>query len=514
MNDEKHPFLHDLSKHRGAPPTAIVIFGASGDLTARKLVPALFNLSLDSLLPNDFYLFGFGRKTMSDDEFSESTVQSIVEYSRRPLNHEIWSRVQTKTFFITGDYDDAVAFGILHDKIQAIEVDLGREIQILFYISTPPNVFKPILKNLGASGLASKHRGTPLASKIIIEKPFGRDLQSAKDLNRIIRKEFTEDQIYRIDHYLGKETVQDLLVLRFANSIFEPIWNLKYVDYVEITVAEDIGVAGRAGYYDHSGALRDMIQNHLMQLLSLVAMEPPISTKPEDIRDEKVKLLKAIQPVNLQIRGGDVVRGQYTEGLIHGDKVVGFREEKGINPNSWTETYVAMRLNINNWRWNGVPFYVRSGKRMARRVSEIAVHFKHAPGSLFKESNRFDLTPNTLVIQIQPDEGTTLLLNSKIPGLETRLQPVKMYFRYATTFGSNTPEAYERLILDAIIGDNTLFIRGDETEVSWGLYSPILESWQEAKDDGMETYPAGSWGPLAADLLLAERKHVWRKPGF
>ncbi|OAI50587.1 glucose-6-phosphate dehydrogenase [Opitutia bacterium SCGC AG-212-L18] len=514
MNEEKHPFLHGLSKHRGTPPTAIVIFGASGDLTARKLIPALFNLSLDSLLPNDFYLFGFGRKAITSEAFSESTIESILEYSRRPLNRDVWSRVQTHIFFETGEYDDLSAFKALHDKIEGIEKSIGRDIQILFYISTPPGVFKPILENLGASGLASRHRGTALASKIIVEKPFGRDLQSAKELNRIIRKEFAEEQVYRIDHYLGKETVQDLLVQRFANSIFEPIWNLKYVEYVEITVAEDIGIAGRAGYYDHSGALRDMIQNHTMQLLSLVAMEPPISTKPEDIRDEKVKLLKAIQPVNVQLNGGDVVRGQYTEGLIHGDKVLGFREEKGINPHSWTETYVALRLNINNWRWNGVPFYIRSGKRMARRVSEIAIHFRQPPGSLFKESNKFDLAQNTLVIQIQPDEGTTLLLNSKIPGLETRLQPVKMYFRYATTFGSNTPEAYERLILDAIIGDSTLFIRGDETEVSWNLYTPILEVWEEAKEVGMQMYAAGSWGPVAADLMLAERKHMWRKPGF
>lgn len=514
MNEEKHPFLHGLSKHRGTPPTAIVIFGASGDLTARKLIPALFNLSLDSLLPNDFYLFGFGRKAITREAFSESTIESIVEYSRRPLNRDVWSRVQTHIFFETGEYDDLAAFKALHVKIEGIEKEIGRDIQILFYISTPPGVFKPILENLGASGLASRHRGTPLASKIIVEKPFGRDLKSAKELNRIIRKEFAEEQVYRIDHYLGKETVQDLLVQRFANSIFEPIWNLKYVEYVEITVAEDIGIAGRAGYYDHSGALRDMIQNHTMQLLSLVAMEPPISTKPEDIRDEKVKLLKAIQPVNVQLSGGDVVRGQYTEGLIHGNKVLGFREEKGINPNSWTETYVALRLNINNWRWNGVPFYIRSGKRMARRVSEIAIHFRQPPGNLFKESNKFDLAQNTLVIQIQPDEGTTLLLNSKIPGLETRLQPVKMYFRYATTFGSNTPEAYERLILDAIIGDSTLFIRGDETEVSWNLYTPILEFWEEAKEAGMQMYAAGSWGPVAADLMLAERKHVWRKPGF
>lgn len=514
MNKDKHPFLQGLSKHRGAPPTVIVIFGASGDLTARKLIPALFNLAQDSLLPNDFYLIGFGRTKLSDQEFAISTRESITKYSRRPLTQEIWDRIEKQTFFQTANYDDPSAFKALSTRILDIEKNLGRDLQLLFYISTPPTLFKPILENLGASGLASHHKGTPLVSKIIIEKPFGRDLASAKELNCIIRKEFAEEQVYRIDHYLGKETVQDLLVQRFANAIFEPIWNLKYVEYVEITVAEDIGIAERGGYYDQSGALRDMIQNHTMQLLSLVAMEPPISTKPEDIRDEKVKLLKAIQPVNLQISGGDVIRGQYTEGLIHGNKVVGYLEEDGINPLSSTETYVALRLNINNWRWNGVPFYIRSGKRMARRVSEIAIHFRPAPGNLFKEANKFERIQNSFVIQIQPDEGTTLLFNSKVPGLETQIQPVKMHFRYATTFGSNTPEAYERLILDAIIGDSTLFIRGDEAEASWKIYTPILEFWENNGNKGLETYSAGSWGPLAADLLLAERNHVWRKPGF
>lgn len=500
----------DHSKYRFAPPTVIVIFGASGDLTARKLIPALFNLSEDHLLPDNLYLIGFGRKNLSSQEFAVSTRESISKYSRRPFNQEIWTPIEERMSFQTGNYDDPLAFKALKDHILAIEKKLNSEMQILFYISTPPDLFKPILENLGSSGLASHHKGTPLISKIIIEKPFGRDFNSAKELNCIIRKEFSENQIYRIDHYLGKETVQNLLVQRFANSIFEPIWNFKYVEYVEITVAEDIGVDARSGYYDQSGALRDMIQNHIMQLVSLVAMEPPISTNSEDIRDEKVKLLKAIQPVNLQLHNNDVVRAQYTEGLIHGKKVVGYLEEKNIKPHSSTETFVALRLNINNWRWNGVPFYIRSGKRMARRISEIAIHFRYPPAYLFKESNKVELSQNVLVIQIQPDEGTTLLFNSKIPGLETRIQPVEMHFQYANTFGSNTPEAYERLILDAILGDSTLFIRGDETEISWKLYTPILEFWKNNGSKGLETYSAGSYGPIAADLLLAQSQHSWR----
>ena len=514
MHGTKHPFLQDLSKHRGAPPTAVIIFGASGDLTARKLIPALYNLSVDSLLPADFYLFGFSRKPIHDEDFRQKTEENIKSFSRRAHNKDVWARVENQTFYHSGDYNDLEAFHSLAKKLNEIEEELGRPVQLVFYVSTPPTVLKPILENLGPSGLAAKHEGTPLASKVIIEKPFGRDLASARELNKIITQQFNEDQVYRIDHYLGKETVQNLMVLRFANSIFEPVWNLRYVDYVEITVAESLGVGTRGGYYDQSGALRDMIQNHTMQLLSLVAMEPPISSNPEDIRNEKVKLLQAIQPVKLDLEDSDVVRAQYTEGLIGGEKVPGYLSEEGMSSNSFTETYVAARLAINNWRWKGVPFYVRSGKRMARRVSEIAIHFKYPPGSLFQDASKFDIVNNTLVIQIQPDEGTTFLLNSKVPGLETRTQPVKMHFRYATTFGSNTPEAYERLILDAILGDSTLFIRGDETEASWKLYTPILEFWQKCRKRGLKQYTSGSWGPLGADQLLWKKQHLWRKIGL
>ncbi|MBX7122177.1 MAG: glucose-6-phosphate dehydrogenase [Opitutaceae bacterium] len=507
----RHPFLQGLSKHRGAPPTVVVIFGASGDLTARKLIPAVYNLAVDNLLPADFHLIGYGRKEIPDDEFRALAAEAIREFSRRELNNDIWGRVAAHTTYVAGGYDDKPAFDRLASAIGAIEKRIGREVQPLFYISTPPSVFAPILLNLGASGLAARHRGTPHHAKVIIEKPFGKDLASAVALNGTIRSVFEEHQVYRIDHYLGKETVQDLLVQRFSNSIFEPLWNRTYIDSVQITVAEEVGVGTRGGYYEQSGALRDMIQNHTMQLLALTAMEPPVSLDAESVRDEKVKVLRAIQPLRLG-PGGDVARAQYAAGMISGKPVKGYLEEDGIAALSRTETYAAIRLSIHNWRWQGVPFYLRSGKRMARRVSEIAIQFKRPPGTLFAESERFNLAPNTLAFQIQPDEGLSLILNGKVPGLETRTQPVKMNFKYSTTFGSNTPEAYERLVLDAMIGDGTLFIRGDEAETSWRLYTPVLESWAAAGREGMESYPSGSWGPTNAEELLSRSNHVWRQP--
>ncbi len=510
-DSQRHPFLHGLSKHRGAPPTVVVIFGASGDLTARKLIPAVYNLGVDNLLPTDFHLVGYGRKEIPDDEFRTLAADAIKEFSRRELDDEVWGRIAGNTTYVAGGYDDPEAFVRLADHIAKIERQVGRDVQALFYISTPPSVFAPILRNLGASGLAGKHLGQPHHAKVIIEKPFGRDLASARELNGTIRSVFEEHQVYRIDHYLGKETVQDLLVQRFSNAIFEPLWNRNFIDSVQITVAEEVGVGTRGGYYEQSGALRDMIQNHTMQLLALTAREPPVSLDAESIRDEKVKLLKAIQPLRLG-PDGDVARAQYAAGMIGGKPAQGYLEEEGIAAESKAETYAALRLSINNWRWQGVPFYLRSGKRMARRVSEIAINFKRPPGTLFAESEKFNLAGNTLAFQIQPDEGLSLILNAKIPGLETRTQPVKMNFRYATTFGSNTPEAYERLVLDAMIGDGTLFIRGDEAETSWKLCTPLLESWSDAGRKGMDSYPAGSWGPASADALLAKNQHHWRQP--
>lgn len=513
--EERHPFLQGLSRHRGAPATILVIFGASGDLTARKLIPALYNLALDSLLPADFHLIGFGRKPVADAEFRQQARAAIGEFSRRPLDAEVWGDLDGSTHYHVGAYDEPEAYRSLAERIRQIEQQCGREMQLVFYISTPPTVFAPIIENLGACGLATHLvKGRP-GAKVIIEKPFGRDLPSARDLNAVIARNFHESQVYRIDHYLGKETVQNLLVTRFANAIFEPIWNREFVDCVQITVAESVGVGSRGGYYDESGALRDMIQNHTMQLLSLIAMEPPVSLDPESIRDEKVKVLKAVQPLQLDDGpGSDVVRARYAEGLVSGKRVAGYLSESGIPADSTTETYAALRLHINNWRWKGVPFYMRSGKRMPRRVSEIAIQFKQPPGILFSGDRKYDVAQNTLVIQVQPDEGMTLLTNSKIPGLETRTQPVKMHFRYATTFGSNTPEAYERLILDAMVGDNTLFIRGDETEASWRLITPVLNHWEQSGERGMAEYAAGSWGPLAAERLLWAKGHEWRQPGF
>jgi glucose-6-phosphate 1-dehydrogenase len=510
---DRHPFLEGLSKHRGAPPTILVIFGASGDLTARKLVPALFNLAVDSLLPTEFRLLGYGRKELPDEAFREECREAVETFSRRPLDKALWQSLEGKVHYHAGAYDDPASFQALAARIAALEEEAKHPFQLVFYVSTPPTVFADIVENLGRVGLAA-HEAKGRRARIIIEKPFGRDLASARELNRTIARHFDESQVYRIDHYLGKETVQNLLVARFANSIFEPIWNREFVDSVQITVAESVGVGSRGGYYDRSGAMRDMLQNHTMQLLALIAMESPVSLEAEAIRDEKVKVLKGIQPVKLAHDDtAEVVRARYDEGLLEGEKVRGYLQEAGIPEDSTTETYAALCLHINNWRWQGVPFYMRSGKRLPRRVSEIAIQFKRPPGILFSGSKQFDIAANQLVIQVQPDEGMTLLTNSKIPGLETRTQPVKMHFRYATTFGSNTPEAYERLILDCMVGDSTLFIRGDETEASWKLITPIHEFWEESGGRGLHRYTAGSWGPLEADRMLWRRQHEWRRIG-
>jgi len=490
-------------------PTILVIFGASGDLTARKLAPAIFNLSKDNLLPQNCFLIGVGRTPMEDQAFREYLKDSLAKHSRRTIEQDEWQKLESQIFFHTGAYDDLKSFTGLEEKILGLEKNLGKQAQCLFYISTPPNVFEPILDNLGESGLARRHNGTTFASKVIIEKPFGKDLESARKLNHVINQRFDESQVFRIDHYLGKETVQSLLVQRFSNSIFEPVWNRNYVSSVQITVSEELGVGKRGGYYDKSGALRDMVQNHVMQLLALTAMEPPSSLNPEAIRDEKVKALKAIKPLGLKGDNVEIVRGVYSEGLVRGEKAIGYLNEEGIPADSFTETYAALCLYIENWRWKGVPFYLRSGKRLAGKASEIAVQFKRPPGILFGEDERFSLAPNLLVIRIQPNEGVTLYLNSKTPGLETKLQPIELSFGYETTFGSNTPEAYERLILDALNGDGTLFIRGDEAEISWGLLSPILDYWNEQKTNGLETYSAGTWGPVGADKLLLARGHEW-----
>ena len=501
--------MESPSSINSTPPTIVVIFGASGDLTARKLAPAIFNLSMDSLLPSHCYLIGYGRKEISDIEFRNYIKESSEKYSRRKISEHTWKSLEENLSFQAGSYDNLEDFHSLSAQIDSIEKKLDQAIQCLFYISTPPTVFKPILENLGKSGLAKRHRNKQVESKVIIEKPFGRDLASANDLNAIINRRFAETQVFRIDHYLGKETVQSLLVQRFANSIFEPIWNRNYVSSVQITVSENLGVGSRGGYYDRSGALRDMIQNHVMQLLALTAMEPPSSLDPESIRNEKVKALQALKPLVVSGDNAEIVRGVYSQGLVDGEKAIGYLQEEGIPQDSITETYASLCLQMENWRWKGVPFYLRSGKRLAIKASEIVVQFKRPPEILFGKDAQYALSPNLLVIRIQPNEGITLYLNSKTPGLETRLQPIELAFGYETTFGSNTPEAYERLILDALNGDGTLFIRGDEAETSWGLLSPVLDYWQDQRSKGLESYAAGTWGPISADKLLLSRGHEW-----
>lgn len=497
------------SLNRKTPPTIIIIFGASGDLTARKLAPAIFNLSKDGLLPKRCFLIGYGRSEMSDENFKKEIKDALDAHSRRKIETSTWESLEKNITFHAGAYDDLTSFINLGKKITKIEEKIDCKAQCLFYVSTPPGVFMPILENLGESGLAKKHRGSETASKVIIEKPFGRDLRSAHELNMVINRRFDEAQVFRIDHYLGKETVQSLLVQRFANSIFEPVWNRNYVSSVQITVSEDIGVGSRGGYYDKSGALRDMIQNHVMQLLALTAMEPPSSLDPESIRDEKVKALQALKPLVIEGDNPEAVRASYGAGLVGGLPAKAYIDEEGIPDHSGTETYAALRLYLDNWRWKGVPFYLRSGKRLAMKASEIVVQFTRPPAILFGQDSRLKVSPNLLVIRIQPNEGVTLYLNSKTPGLETKLQPIKLAFGYETTFGSDTPEAYERLILDALNGDGTLFIRGDEAEMSWGLLSPVLDYWSSQGKNGLETYASGTWGPLAADKLLLASGHEW-----
>jgi len=500
-DESRHPFLKGLSKHRGAPPTVVVIFGASGDLTARKLVPAIFNLGVDNLLPNDFHLIGYSRSEIEDDEFRKSADEAIEEFSRRPLNKDIWERVRQHMVYHAGGYDDADSFKKLAERIDRIEKDLGREVQRLFYISTPPGVFEPIIENLGGSGMAERHLGTKLASKVIIEKPFGKDLESARRLNRTINGVFEESQVYRIDHYLGKETVQDLLVQRFANSIFEPIWNREYVDCVQITVAESNGIGSRGGYYDSSGALRDMIQNHLMQLL-LTAMEPPAHFEPSAVRDEKLKVIRALDPVGPE----HIVRGQYKAGA-HPSYLEDVEDDESL-----TESFIAMKLHIANWRWNGTPFYLRTGKRMKARKSEIVVHFKKTPHSIFDADA--GSRSNVLSIRLQPDEGIDLRVTIKEPGPGgMRLIDVPLDMSFADALGpeaADVPDAYERLIMDVIRGNQTLFMRGDEVEAAWGWTDPIIEEWQRRADRPVP-YAPGSTGPEEAAILMHRDDRRWRE---
>jgi glucose-6-phosphate 1-dehydrogenase len=502
-----NPLREGLSARAVPQPCTVVIFGATGDLTHRKLVPALYNLAADGELPPAVTVVGFARREKNDDEFRCELEEATRKFSRQTVRDEIWKTFTQSIFYHQSDFGDESGYKTLADKLDKIDKERGTRGNRLFYFAVAPDQFEPILKHLKAVGLNQAREGS--WARVIVEKPFGTDLASARELNRVIHSAFAEEQTYRIDHFLGKETAQNILVLRFANAIFEPLWNTRYIDHVQITAAETLGVEGRAGYYEGAGALRDMVQNHLLQLLCLVATEAPTDLSADSIRDEKVKVLRALRRMREKQVAIDVVRGQYAEGAINGQPVVGYRAEKNVDPKSMTETFVALRLNIDNWRWWDVPIYMRVGKRLPKSGTEISVHFKNAPLVLFnKESSE----QNVLVIRIQPDEGISLRMQAKVPGTSFRIEPVKMDFHYGTSFGKASPEAYERLLLDAMSGDATLFARRDEVEEAWSFIDIIENAWaSKAVAPGLSFYPAGSWGPEEADELLARDGRAWRR---
>ncbi len=505
---QPNPLRAGLSNERASDPAALVIFGATGDLTRRKLVPALYNLHLDGLLPASFALVGTGRSAQSGESFAESLREGIEAHSRRPLDAEMWHELAQRISYVVTKSDED--YEKLRGHLAGLDGRAGTGGNRLFYLATPPSAFAPIVTQLGESGLNRPGSGGSW-SRVVLEKPIGHDLQSAHTLNRVVNEVFHERDVFRIDHYLGKETVQNLLVFRFGNAIFEPLWNQKYVDHVQITVAESLGVEGRGKYYEEAGTTRDMVQNHMFQLLCLVAMEPPASLAPDAIRDEKVKVLESLRPIPAERVHDNTVRAQYGAGVIDGEQVVGYREEPDVAADSRTETYAALRMLIDNWRWAGVPFYLRAAKRLPKRVTEIALQFHDVPHRLFRKEIGDRLEANTLALRIQPDEGIALKFDSKVPGPQPQIRPVRMEFRYGTSFGQAPPEAYERLLLDATLGDATLFIRRDEVEASWSFIDRLYESWNRA-DRALPQYTAGTWGPSEADVMLANDGRVWRRP--
>ena len=483
-------------------PHIVVIFGASGDLTKRKLIPALFNLHQQNLLGHPFAILGVSRTEMTDTMFREKMMEFLPdnETSADFIGHLYYESLQTS---------DEADYPKLKERIDDLRREINAPANILFYLSTPPNLYPLIPKHLANVGLNNESDGF---KRLIIEKPFGSNLESARHLNRDLLQYFEEDQLYRIDHYLGKETVQNLLVLRFSNSLWEPLWNHKYIDHVQITSSESLGVEKRGGYYDHSGALRDMVQNHLLQMLAMVAMEPPTVINADAIRNEMLKVFQSIRPLKKENLHEDVVRGQYTSSHIKGEAVAGYREEEGVDPESRTETFVAMRLNIDNWRWGGIPFYIRTGKKLPTRVTEIVINFKPTPHHLFDAALNGTTAPNQLIIRIQPDEGILMKMGLKVPGAGFMVQTVNMGFHYSDLSDAYVPTAYERLLLDCIHGDATLYSRGDNVEKAWEIVQPIIDEWDTNPDFPLHGYPAGTWGPLATDELMAAHPSGWRYP--
>ncbi|MBF0815649.1 glucose-6-phosphate dehydrogenase [Microbacterium paludicola] len=499
----------DRRLNRIAGPSALVIFGVTGDLSRKKLMPAVYDLANRGLLPPGFALVGFARRDWEDQDFAKVVHDAVKQYSRTEFREETWQQLQQGIRFVQGEFDDPEAFRRLRETVDRLDVERGTMGNHAFYLSIPPKAFPVVAQQLLDSGLVDDSPDDDRWRRVVIEKPFGHDLASARELNDSLEAAFPADSIFRIDHYLGKETVQNILALRFANELYEPIWNRNYVDHVQITMAEDIGVGGRAGYYDGVGAARDVIQNHLLQLLALTAMEEPISLSAEHLRAEKEKVLAAVRlPEDLSTA---TARGQYAGGWQGGEQVCGFLEEEGMNPQSTTETYAAIKLEINTRRWAGVPFYVRSGKRLGRRVTEIAVVFKRAPEHLFTRGQTAELGQNALVIRVQPDEGVTIRFGSKVPGYGTQVRDVTMDFGYGHAFTEASPEAYERLILDVLLGDPPLFPRHEEVELSWKILDPVEEYWASLGGP-LEQYDSGSWGPPSADELLARDGRVWRRP--
>jgi glucose-6-phosphate 1-dehydrogenase len=509
MSDIRPTLLQEIiCAEASSPPVGLVIFGASGDLTRKKLLPSVYELFRRNLLNENFYLVGCARSKFSDEQFRTDAADAIGK-SLDSVDNEILQRFTAKLYYLAGDYGDETFYKLIAGRM--IELDRRHNVpgSRIFYLAVPPILYETIVKGLGKGGLSCIGRPECERVRVVVEKPFGRDLQSAVELNQIIQEHFDEGQIYRIDHYLGKETVQNILMFRFANAIYEPVWNRNFIDHIQITIAESVGVEHRGSYYDKAGALRDMFQNHILNMLSLVAMEPPVSFEADRVRDEKVKLLRCIRPITQQGVKIDFIRGQYAAGTIEGQKVPGYHDEPEVAADSKTETYVAARLFVDNWRWQGVPFYLRTGKRLARKDTEIAITFKKVPHSMFASIELIDMPANTLVMQIQPKEGISLSFQAKRPGSKTCIGTLRMQFSYAEVFGGQPPEAYERLLLDCMAGDQTLFTRQDNVEVSWQLVEPVLQVWKDPLTQPY-TYEAGAESFPQADRLIESDGRKWR----
>ncbi len=481
-------------------PTVIVIFGAGGDLTWRKLIPALYGLFGDRCLPGQLAVVGLVRRPQAESAWRDGLRAKLEESSEREVSPEAWAAFARQLSLVVGDLDDAACYDRLRQHLSHVEESFGAPAQRIFYFAVPPGIVEGVVRRLGAAGL-TRH---PRPVRIVVEKPFGRDLESARSLNRALLEQLAEPQILRIDHYLGKETVQNILAFRFGNALFEPLWDRRYIDHVQITVAETVGVEHRGRYYDRSGELRDMVQNHLLQLLCLMAMEPPVSFSAEEIRSRKVDVLHAVRPIRAEEVARSAVRGQYGPGWLQGRRARAYPEEPDVSPTSGTESYAALRLQVDNWRWQGVPFFLRAGKRLPARASEASIVFRPVPHQAFPSSALADWRPNRLVVRIQPDEGIFLRFQAKVPGFAVRLSPVQMTFCYQDAFHIAVPEAYETLLLDAILGDQSLFLRADQVEAAWSVVMPVLEAWQALPPIDFPNYPAGTWGPEAAQALIAQ----------